>query len=238
MHGDAKQRPVAHAAPPGGEPGTAPHPTSIAVWSVPSPVVVRRRFTARVGVKCAAGCPLAGRSVVVRDETGADIGRGRLGETPAPGTEALYAADVALPAPASEGVHTWSAGFDGAEPEPAPPANGAAGPESAPAHANATATFSFRVILPPEHIVTVTVRSRDADTPLAGAEVRVGLHRGSTDAGGRARIDVRTGSYDLHVRKPGHAPHTDRVTVTGDLTLQVGMSPASDPDLDEDQVWM
>ena len=66
---------MAPDGPAGKESRTAPHPTSIAVWGVPSPVVVDGRFAVQVGVKCAAGCALAGQPVVVRDEAGADIGR-------------------------------------------------------------------------------------------------------------------------------------------------------------------
>ena len=289
------------AADPGrGEPTTAPHPTSIAVWGAPSPVVVNREFVAHVGVKCLAGCPLPGQPVVVRNDAGADVGRGRLGETPAPGTSALYATDVVLKAPAAEGIHTWTAAFDGdpatatsavpadagppGEGVPAleavrthredpggdarrarrtgaprgadttggtPPAYGAlAGHGIAPApdltpsdatppvHANATATFSFRTVQPPEHRVTVTVCDRDSEAPLAGADVRVGINRGTTDARGQAHIEVRAGNHDLYVRKAGYAPHNGGVAVSGDVTVRVAATQASDPDLDDDQIWM
>ena len=99
-------------APGGRDSGAPPHPTSLAVWAVPSPVVVNSRFTVTVGVKCASACPLAGQRIVVRDEAGVPVGEGRLGETPAPGTRALYAADLTLTAPPREGVHSWSARFE------------------------------------------------------------------------------------------------------------------------------
>ena len=313
------------------------------MWGVPSPVVVDRGFAATVGVKCSAGCPLAGRAVVVRDEAGDEAGRGRLGETPAPGTSALHAVEVALKAPAREGVHTWTAVFDcggpgpttretdpapggsparaAATPEnarpttretvPAPgesPARAAATPENAgpttrettPARSSATAeqqtpaapeatpvrvaatagqqapaapeaaatealagtttcstgreapaareaahaheaaaaAFSFRAVSPPEHRVTVTVRDRDTDALLPGAEVRVGVHRGTTGADGRAQVDARAGAGDLYVRKAGYAPHAGSVEVSGDAALQVVVARVSDADPDEEQVWM
>ena len=262
----AQQR--AAPADPGGEaPKTGPHSTSIAVWGVPSPVVVDRRFAATVGVKCSAGCPLAGRAVVVRDEAGAEAGRGRLGETPAPGTSALHAVEVALKAPAREGVYTWTAAFDGAEPystpretapapgEPsartsAPPGNAATVHErtpgqqtpavrkAAPAHETAAAAFSFRAVSPPEHRVTVTVRDQETRALLTGAEVRVGVHRGTTGADGRAEVDVRAGACDIYVRKAGYAPHTGSVEVSGHAAFQVAVARASDADPDEEQVWM
>lgn len=267
------QAPAALAEPAGEATKTAAHSTSVAVWGVPSPVVVDRRFAATVGVKCSAGCPLAGRAVVVRDEAGVEAGRGRLGDTPAPGTSALHAVEVALKAPAREGVHTWTAAFDsaGAGPPPReaaearsaaiapgePPARtaatlandasarermpGQAAPaarEATPAHEGAAAAFSFRAVSPPEHRVTVTVRDRDTDALLSGAEVRVGVHRGTTGADGRAQVDARAGVGDLYVRKAGYAPHAGSVEVSGGAALQVVVARVSDADPDEEQVWM
>ena len=40
---------------------TTPHTTSMAVWGVPSPVVVSRSFNVKVGVKCSVACRLAGQ---------------------------------------------------------------------------------------------------------------------------------------------------------------------------------
>ena len=110
------------------EEGQAPHPTSVAVWGAPSPVIAASRFTVTVGVKCAAGHPLAGRPVVIRDEAGRDVGHGTLGAEPRAGTRALYAAAVSLTAPSEPGVHAWTAAFPGAgeaelpadEPKPPP----------------------------------------------------------------------------------------------------------------------
>ena len=227
-----------------------PHATSIAVWGVPSPVVVGSRFAATVGVKCPAACSLAGRPVVVRDAAGAEVGRGRLDSQPAPGTRALYAASVALAAPAEAGVHAWTATFPAAG-SGAPPAaesgsaeGGAeeatpetAAPPEAP-HAEARAAFSFRAAAPPEHRVTVTVHDQATEAPLAAVEVHVGPYRAATDGDGRTRVDVPTGDYDLYVRKAGYAPHTGRVAVTGDVALQVAAAPAPDIDADDEQVWM
>ncbi len=248
---DRGQQQIAPDGPAGKESRTAPHPTSIAVWGVPSPVVVDGRFAVQVGVKCATGCALAGQPVVVRDEAGADIGHGRLDDRPEPGTNALYAAEVTLEAPAEEGVHAWTAVFDGAEPDPAHESNpgpeaspgheapsGSGRPQQAVAHATATAAFSFRAVSPPEHRVTVRVVDRDAETPLCGAEVRVGVYRGTTDASGQAQVEVQAGSYQLYVRKVGYGPHTDSVEVSGDVALRVAAAPVSEVDPDDEQVWM
>ena len=39
---------------------TRPHTTSMAVWDVPSPVVMNRSFKVKVGVKCSATCQPGG----------------------------------------------------------------------------------------------------------------------------------------------------------------------------------
>ena len=278
-----------------GEP--QPHPTSVAVWGAPSPVVAASRFTVTVGVKCSAACRLAGHPVVIRDGTGRDLGRGVLGAEPAAGTRALYAAAVALTAPRRPGVHAWTAAFPvaaesppavtTAQPEPAaattaphheaastpnhegpsasherheagsaPPAGASAAPRhdaeaaprhpapppdeaaSAPQHAAAACTFSFRTVEHPGNAVTVAVVDRDTQAPLANADVHLGTYRASTDADGRARVDVSTGEYELYVRSPGYLPYSEPVTVTGDAALVVAAARVSDADLDDDQVWM
>ena len=223
-----------------------PHPTSIAVWDVPSPVVAGSRFTVTVGVRCPAACSLTGRPIVVRDAAGAEVGRGRLGSQPAPGTRALYAATVALAVPAEAGVHAWTATFpavgSGAPPAaedgtaaPQPPDTAA--PPEAP-HAEAQAAFSFRAAEPPAHRVTVTIHDRETEAPLGNVEVHLGPYRAATDARGSARVEVPPGRYDLYVRKAGYAPHTARVAVAGDVALQVAAAPAPDVDPDDEQLWM
>ncbi len=227
-------------APAGEQSAALPHPTSIAVWDVPSPVVAGSRFTVTVGVKCPAACSLTGRPIVVRDAACAEVGRGRLGSQPAPGTRALYAASVALAAPVEAGVHAWTATFP-AVGSGAPPAaaGGTAAPQPPEApHAEAQATFSFRAAERPEHRVTVTVYDQQTEAPLAQVEVHLGPYRAATDARGRAQVEVPAGRYDLYVRKAGYAPHTGGVAVTGDVALRVAVAPAPDVDPDDEQVWM
>ena len=291
----------------------APHPTSVAVWGAPSPVVAASRFTVTVGVKCAAGCPLAGRPVVIRDEAGRNVGHGTLGAEPRGGSRALYAAAVTLTAPSGPGVHAWTAAFPGAgeaelpahaptpPPEPAtepvphreaasapkreappapqeaasalrreaaapPPPEGAspsrnqpvtappheadsamrhhaaAAPghvaTAAPGHVAARCTFSLRTVEPPENTVTVTVVDQDTETPLAAADVHLGVYRASTNAEGKARVQAPAGEYELYVRSPGYVPYAAPVTVAGDAALHVAPARVSEADLDDDQVWM
>ena len=97
-----------------------PHTTSIAVWDVPSPVVMSRAFTVKVGLTCSAACALTGQPIVVRDGNGIKVGEGKVGETLSPGTSALYGADVDLVAPGEAGVWSWSVVFAGTQ-GPMPP---------------------------------------------------------------------------------------------------------------------
>src|SRR2546425_6393468 len=85
---------------------TMAHDTSLAVWDVPSPIVIDHPFRIHVGATCTAGCDLKGKEIQICDETGASIARGHLGETPWNGTRALYWTEVDLAAPAKEGA-TW-----------------------------------------------------------------------------------------------------------------------------------
>ena len=203
---------------------TTPHPTSIAVWDVPSPVAVNSSFTVNVGMKCSLACQLTGQLIVVRDEAGIQAGEGRLGETPWPGTSALYGAQVHLAAPAGEGMYTWAVRFTGTASERP--------------HEDASATFSFRTARPPDHRVMVTVLERDTEAPLENVQVRLGVYRASTDERGRASLEVPKGRYDPNLWKVGYEMHSKTVEVTRDVTIQVEAVFAPDTDPDDEQVWM
>ena len=138
----------------------ASHPTSVAVWGAPSPVVAASRFTVTVGVKCAAACPLAGRPVVIRDETGRDLGHGALGAQPAAGTRAMYTAAMTLTAPPEPGVHAWTAAFPAAA--EAPPAAATAQPDEPAAGAKAPRREAASA---PKHETVTTPPPAAAPTP-------------------------------------------------------------------------
>jgi hypothetical protein len=201
-----------------------PHATSAAVWDVPSPVLVLASFTAKVGVRCEVACPLAGRLVEVRDEGGARIGQGRLGEAPWPGTVALYVAEVRLTAPAAEGMRSWSAVC--------------LAPESGLPHAEASAMFTFRVARPPDHRVTVCVTEKETKRPLEDVDVRMGVYRASTDAEGLARLAVARGVYALDAWKPGYETTPRSVEVAADLVVDVEVTCVPETDPDEGRTWM
>jgi len=201
-----------------------PHTTSMAVWDVPSPVIVNRSFKVKVGVKCSATCQLVGRLIEVCDGAGIRIGESRLGETPWPGTSGLYVADVELAAPATDGTAFWSARFAAAEP-------------GLP-HDEASAAFSLRIDRPPEHRVTVRVADKGTKAPLENVGVRLGVYRASTDAQGRASLELPGGVYALDVWKAGYEMRTRTVKVGKDLMIRVEAVAAPERDPDDQRVWM
>src|SRR5262249_17943262 len=151
---------------------TMAHDTSIAVWGVPSPIVMEHPFRIHVGATCSAGCNLNGKEIEICDETGASIARGRLGETPLEGTRALYWTEFDVVAPETEGATSRSIAFAATE-LPLP-------------HGAASARFGFETVKPPQYSVTVKVVEKDAGTPVEDVRVRLGVYFACSDTTGLA----------------------------------------------------
>ena len=66
----------------------------------------------------------------------------------------------------------------------------------------------------------------------------MGVHRGTTDADGKALVGAPAGRHEVYVRKAGYLPLTGGVTVRGDAALRFAAARVSDADPDEEQVWM
>jgi hypothetical protein len=197
---------------------TIPHGTSLAVWDIPSPVLTGRPFTIKVGAKSAAASELKGLDIVVHEADGAVVARGRLRDTPWPGTTALYWDEVELTAPADEGLRKWSVRFA---------AEGLALP-----HDGTAAEFSAMVARPPEHRLTVKVIEQQSKQPLADVQVRLGPFRGMTDPTGVAEVMMPKGTYDLHIWKTAYEAADRPIEIKGDLSVQVEavFVPEEDPD--------
>src|SRR3989475_12283844 len=135
---------------------TMAHDTSLAVWDVPSPIVIDHPFRIHVGATCSAGCDLRGKEIEICDETGANMARGNLGDTPWDGTRALYWTEVGLTAPGREGGTSWSIRF--------------AATELRLPHDEASARFGFETVKPPQYTVTVKVVQQDDATPIEDAQ--------------------------------------------------------------------
>lgn len=189
---------------------------SVAVWDIPSPVVVGGCFTVKVGAKSSAECSLAGARIEVADETGVVIGSGTLGNEPWPGTSALVWTEVTLVAPAEERGCSWSVKCVADD----------------PALDDVSGRFSFSTSLPPECLVEIVAVVKDSESAVRNAEVALGRHRGTTDDAGVVRLAVRKGSYDLVVWKVGYQIAERRVDVTQDvtITLEAVALPSEEPD--------
>ena len=197
---------------------TIPHDTSLAVWGVPSPIVIDHPFRSQVGATCSAGCDLKGREIEICDETGASIARGTLGDTPLDGTRALYWTEVDLVAPASEGATSRLIGF--------------APTELHLPHGGASARFGFETVKPPQHSVTVKVVQQGAGTPVEDAQVRLGVYFAYSDQTGHARVAMPRGTYSLDVLKTGYEAPSRVLDVNDDVTVEVEVAviPPEDPD--------
>jgi hypothetical protein len=183
-----------------------PHRTSLAVWAVPSPVQIANRFAITVGAKSSGACTLSGAKVEIRDEAGARVDDGTLGDTPWPGTDGLYWAEIELTAPTRDGMFSWSAALAAAE-------------LKLP-HLGSLAEFSFAAVKPPEHGVTVKVTENSLAAPVEEVQVALGPYRVATDRSGLAYIEVPAGTYDLAVWKSGFEAASKTVEIVTDLSVQ------------------
>jgi hypothetical protein len=203
---------------------TRPHATSMAVWDVPSPVVLKSTFKAKVGVRCSAGCRLAGQRVQVCDGLGRQICESELDKTSWPGTVGLCVAEVDLRAPGTEEVVEWVAKF-------------ASGQSMVP-HNETSLAFTFRTVKPPEHRVTVHVVDKNDRVPLAEVEVRLGVYRALTNEQGFAVLDVPTDTYDLDVGRVKDKTLPSTVEVDRDLEIHIEAMSSPEGNWDDERVWM
>jgi hypothetical protein len=197
-----------------------PHETSLAVWSIPSPVVTGLLFAIKVGAKSSSGCDLTGMPISVCDAAGTVVASGVLGNTPWPGTSALYWTELTLTAPAEAGMFAWSIAF---------------APELALAHHGSSTRFSVAIVDPPEHRLVVKVVEQDMTTPVENAEVRLGPYRAATGGSGIAEFVLPRGPYDLNVWKSGYEASTTAISVDADLAVDIAITPV--PEENPDNLW-
>jgi uncharacterized membrane protein len=197
---------------------TRPQSTSLAVWDIPSPVVTGERFGIKVGAKSAAGCKLDTKEIEVCDASCAVVAHANLGETPWPGTSALYWTDVELLAPVEAGMSSWSVKFAAAELELP--------------HDGASSNFSVAIVKSPQHRLTVKVVEKETAIPIENAQVRLGAYRAATGPSGLAEIKMPAGTYDLNIWKVGYEAPSTTVEVNEDVTVQIEVLvvPKEDPD--------
>jgi len=197
---------------------TLAHDTSLAVWGVPSPIVIDHPFRIQVGATCSAGCDLTAKEIEIVDESGACIAHAKLGATPWDGTRALYWTDVDLVAPAKDGPTIRAIVF--------------APPELRLPHGGASARFGFETVKPPQYSVAVKVIQKDAGRPVEDAQVRLGVYFAHSDSSGVAQVAMPEGTYTLDVLKTGFETPSRILDVREDVTVEVEVEvvPAEHPD--------
>jgi len=195
-----------------------PHGTSLAVWDIPSPIVKGERFAIKVGAKSAADADLKGLEIAIVDKSDTVVARGRLRETPWPGTTALYWDEVELPAPVEAGLSRWSVRFAPA---------GLALP-----HDGTAAEFTAAIVPPPQHRLIVKVIEQQSKAPIEDVQIRLGAFRGATGPSGLAEVMMPTGHYDLQIWKAGYEAPARPVDINADLAVEIEavVLPEEDPD--------
>jgi hypothetical protein len=194
------------------------HATSMAVWDVPSPIPVGERFRVKVGVKCAADCELTDQRIEVYDHEGIKVASARLGDVRRPDMDALHCAEVELESPGAEAYYTWEVRF----PEP----------DLETPHEAASHAFGFSAGKPAEHVVTVQVVDKHAQTPIKGADVLLHPYRGHTDERGMAMLMVPKGEYALYVSKNKYKTLQTIVQAASDVAVKAELLPVTVSDND------
>jgi hypothetical protein len=195
-----------------------PHAASVNVWGLPSAIPAGERFSFKVGIKCSAGCKLAGRALSIVDHDGAQIAAAKLCDDVWPGTSTLYFADVEAQAPRTPGDLTWQVTTPASE-------------QGVP-HAAGSCGFSVRVVAPPDHEVTVEAFDGDTQTPIKGAHVLMHPYRALTDEHGVARVKVAKGRYTLFVSGFNYIGHERIIDVTSDVTARTELAVEPEEEVD------
>jgi hypothetical protein len=194
-----------------------PHEASVNVWGLPSAIAAGERFRFKVGVKCSAGCKLAGRKLSIFDYEGAQVAEAQLVDDVWPGTGALYFAEVEALAPLQIGDFEWRVETPGSDEVP---------------HAAGSCSFAVKIVIPPDHEVTVEAFDSEQQTPVKGAHVLLHPYRAFTDESGVARVKVAGGRYTLVVSGFRYVAYEGVVDVTDDVAIRAELT--SEPEGEED----
>jgi hypothetical protein len=195
-----------------------PHAANVNVWDLPSAISAGERFSFRVGIRCSAGCKLAGRGLSITDHDGAQVAAAKLCHDVWPGTSALYFTEVEAQAPRMPGDFTWQV-------------TTAASEQSVP-HAAGSCGFSLKIVAPPDHEVTVEAFDGETQTPIKGAHVLLHPYRALTDERGVAKVKVVKGRYTLFVSGFNYIGHECIIDVTSDVTARAELAVEPEEEVD------
>jgi hypothetical protein len=197
---------------------TIPHAANVNVWGMPTAIPVGESFGFKVGIKCSAGCKLAGRQVRVLDHQDTQVATGTLRDDPWPDTTALYFVELRAKAPGETGDHVWRIETPGSE--------------TGPPHAAGSSTFSVKVVAPADHEVTVEAFDVEKNAPIRGAHVLLHPYRAFTDENGLAKVKVAKGRYRLFVSGFKYIAYENTVDVANDIAIRAEL--AEEPEGQED----
>ena len=198
-----------------------PHSTRVAVWDVGSAIECGEKFSIKLGMKCSSDCHPDGWTLEVRDHDGKELARAAVSDDVWPETASLYYAEVELTAPEMEGLYRWEAE--------------ARAPSLDIPHAESVASFSVRVVPPPECVLTVEAVDMESQDPVEGVKVVVHPYRAFTDERGIAQMRVPKGEYKLFVSGRDYFPFQSNGEVKTDMTIRAEL--ALDPGLSDADVW-
>src|SRR5207249_2653162 len=181
-------------------------------------IAAGERFSFKVGIKCSAGCQLAGRALSMIDHDGVQAAAASLREDIWPGTTALHFVEVEAQAPRTPGDYQWRIETPGSD-------------AGAP-HAAGGCTFAVKVVEPPDHEVTVEAFDSEKQTPIKGAHVLLYPYRALTDERGVAKVKVAKGRYTLFVSGFTYIAYQNIIDVAGDVTIRAELT--AEPEGQED----
>lgn len=180
-----------------------PHTLDFTMWGMPRLLIAGRSIRLQAGIKCSGGCAMGGQTLSIRDAQDRLVAQTEFTDERWPETEAIYAAEIELRAPAVVGEYNW--------------AITAAAPTLDLPHAPATQQMSVTVVAAPDCVVTIVVRDRETEAPLDAARVTLGPYAATTAADGLATIPVAKGPYDLQVARKGYKPFAKPITVRSEV---------------------
>jgi hypothetical protein len=186
------------------------HAASVNVWGLPSAIAAGGRFRFTVGIKCSAGCKLAGRPLSLFDHLGAQVGAARLGEDIWPGTGALYWAEIDAQAPLTTGDYEWQVETPGSD--------------LGVPHAAGSRTFTVKIVSSPDYEVTVEAIDSEKRMPITGAHVLLHPYRAATDEKGIAKVKVAKGRYKLVVSGFRYIAYHDVIDVMDNVTMRAQLT--------------
>jgi hypothetical protein len=193
----------------------AAHTIFVSVWDLPAAIEAGRPFAATVGLKCTCGCDTRGWAFSVTDAEGHTLCAGKVGDTPAEGTDALYVARIDLPAPSRPGVTAWTVT--------------ALCPDHPMPHALRGLPLRLNVTEPAD--VAIRLRVVDAETGEAVPRAKIVAHpfRAFADDRGEAVLRVARGQYRIFASGRGYFASQRLAEVTDDLDLVAELHRDRDP---------